>query len=73
MQQRWYQVARWFVCKSKIKILEGLEMENVGIIYDHLEYLKAIWYTLWPFGIFSGYLVHFYQYWCVVRRKIWQP
>jgi hypothetical protein len=25
-------------------------MEDVVIIYDHLEYFKAIWYNLWPFG-----------------------
>jgi hypothetical protein len=24
--------------------LEGLEEENVGIFYDHLEYFTAIWY-----------------------------
>jgi hypothetical protein len=27
-------------------------MEDVGIFYDHLVYLKVIWYFLWPFGIF---------------------
>jgi hypothetical protein len=32
-------------------------MKNVGIIYDYLEYLTAIWYTLWPFGIVCGHLV----------------
>jgi hypothetical protein len=31
-------------------ILEGLGMENVGI--HILDYLTAIWYILWPFGIF---------------------
>jgi hypothetical protein len=38
----------------------GKNMENVGVIYDHLEYLMAIWYNLhmavwysfWSFGIF---------------------
>jgi hypothetical protein len=47
-------------------ILEGLEMENVGIFYDHLEYFKAIWYILWQcgiffpvFGIFYGHLEYF--------------
>jgi hypothetical protein len=25
-------------------------MEKVGIFYGHLEYINAIWYTLWPFG-----------------------
>jgi hypothetical protein len=27
-------------------------MENVGIFYRHLEYFKAIWYIVWPFGNF---------------------
>jgi hypothetical protein len=30
--------------------LERFEMEKVGIFYGHLEYINAIWYTLWPFG-----------------------
>jgi hypothetical protein len=38
-------------------ILNGLEMENVGIFYDHLVYYMAIWYNLWPFGIIYGHLV----------------
>jgi hypothetical protein len=33
------------------EILEGLEMENVGIFYGHLEYVLAIWYILWTFGL----------------------
>jgi hypothetical protein len=37
--------------------LECLEMENVFIFYDHLEYITAIWYNLWPFGIVFGHLV----------------
>jgi hypothetical protein len=28
------------------KILEGFGMEEVGIFYDHLEYITAIWYIL---------------------------
>jgi hypothetical protein len=40
-------------------ILEGLGMENVGIIYDHWEYFTAIRYNLWQFGIVCGHLVHF--------------
>jgi hypothetical protein len=27
-------------------------MENVGILYDHLEYFTAVCYSLWSFGIF---------------------
>jgi hypothetical protein len=60
-------------------ILEGLEVENV--------YFMAIWYILWPFGIFHGHLVYFiailyilepfgnlfFTVWYIVARKIWQP
>jgi hypothetical protein len=28
------------------KILEGIGMENVVILYDHFEYFTAIWYIL---------------------------
>jgi hypothetical protein len=31
-------------------MLEGIEMENVGIVCDNLEYTTAIWYIIWPFG-----------------------
>jgi hypothetical protein len=34
------------------QILEGLAMEDVGVFYVHLVYFMAIWYILWPFGIF---------------------
>jgi hypothetical protein len=30
--------------------LEDLGMKKVGIFYGHLEYIKGIWYILWPFG-----------------------
>jgi hypothetical protein len=33
----------------------------------------AIWYRLWPFGIFYGYSIYFFPFWYVVQRKIWQP
>jgi hypothetical protein len=40
-------------------ILGGLGMENIGILYGHLEYFTSIWYiswyVLWPFGIFSRF------------------
>jgi hypothetical protein len=32
--------------------MEGLGMENVGIVYGHLAYFTAIWYILCTFGIF---------------------
>jgi hypothetical protein len=44
------RVARWYIFKPKIPILAGFGMEKVGIFYDHLEYIRAIWYILWSFG-----------------------
>jgi hypothetical protein len=47
------QVVRWYIFKQKAQFglfLEGLRIENVGIIYGHLVYFTAIWYILWPFG-----------------------
>jgi hypothetical protein len=32
-------------------IFEGLTMENVGIIYNHLVQFMAIYNILWPFGV----------------------
>jgi hypothetical protein len=40
------------------------------VIYGNLEYLTAIWHTLWPFDMICG---HFPQYWYDVPRKIWHP
>jgi hypothetical protein len=45
-------IARWCIFKPKIpnwEILEALGMEKVGILYAHLEYIRAIWYILWTF------------------------
>jgi hypothetical protein len=36
--------------------LEGIAIEDVGIFYDHLVYLTAIWYILWTFGSIDGHL-----------------
>jgi hypothetical protein len=41
-------------------------LEDVGIFYGHLEYLR-------PFGESCGNLVYFFPFWSVVPRKIWQP
>jgi hypothetical protein len=43
-------------------------MVKVGIFYDHLEYVMAIWYHLWP--VISG---HLSQFGIFGPRKIWQP
>jgi hypothetical protein len=56
------RAARWYVYIAYQKsqfgfILEGLGLKNVGIFYGHLGYFMVIWYVLWPFGIFCGYLV----------------
>jgi hypothetical protein len=61
-----------FIFKPKSqfgKILEGLVMEDVGIVCSHLVYL-------WPFGILCGHLVYFVAIryiWYVVPRKIGKP
>jgi hypothetical protein len=54
-------------------ILEGLEMENVGIFYDRLEYFTAIWYNLWPFGIAYNHLVYFPNLVCLGQEKSGNP
>jgi hypothetical protein len=43
-------------------ILEGLEIENGFIFYDHLKNVIAIWYNLWQFGVVSGHLVCFFPF-----------
>jgi hypothetical protein len=54
-------------------ILEGPRLENVDTFYGHLEYFTDIWDILGPFGTFCDNLVHFFQFWYVVSRKLWQP
>jgi hypothetical protein len=44
-------------------------MVNVGIFYDHLLYIKAIWYYLWPFGIVCGHLLFFSFLVCLDQEK----
>jgi hypothetical protein len=72
------RVARWRIFKPKILIwiiLEDLAMEAVrlfhrhlpSLFYSHLVYFVAIWYILWPFGIFCGYLVYFVAIWYILR------
>jgi hypothetical protein len=48
-------------------ILEGLEMENVGIFYGHLEYFMVILYILQSFGIFCSPLVYFAVIWYILQ------
>jgi hypothetical protein len=37
------RVARWFILKPKIPILEGLRLEKMGIVYGPLKYFTDIW------------------------------
>jgi hypothetical protein len=51
-------------------------MENVDIFYDPRDYFSFIWYTLKPFGIVCGRLVHFSHFGMFGMFgpiKIWQP
>jgi hypothetical protein len=60
------RVARWYIYKPKIPILERLGMEYFGIFHGLLVYSVA-------FGIFWSH------FWCILYRlvatprKIWQP
>jgi hypothetical protein len=40
--------------------MEGLATGDVSVFYGHLAYFTAIWYILWLFGIFVGYLVYIF-------------
>jgi hypothetical protein len=40
------RVARWFLFRPKIPILEDLGMENIDIYSGHLEYFTTIGYIL---------------------------
>jgi hypothetical protein len=53
--------------------LDGLPLEAVGIFYEHLACFTAIWYMLWPFGIFHGYLVHFSHFGMLHQDKSGSP
>jgi hypothetical protein len=54
------------------KFLEGLAMEDVGILYGHLVHFMVFCYNLWAFGIVRGDLVYLFQFWYFVPTKIWQ-
>jgi hypothetical protein len=51
------------------KFLHGLAMEDVGVLYVHLVGLTAICYILWPFGLFSAYLVHLFPVLVCCRKR----
>jgi hypothetical protein len=49
-------------------------MEDVDIFLGQLVFITRICFTyFWSFDKFCGHLVHFFSFWYVVRRKIWQP
>jgi hypothetical protein len=46
------------------------QISKIGYILDgHLEYFTAIWYIVWPFGIFYGYLVYFSRFGMLYQEK----
>jgi hypothetical protein len=56
------------------QILEGLAMEGAGMVHVTLVCFMAIWYILWPFGVFYVFILSFPRFGrYVVQRKIWQP
>jgi hypothetical protein len=48
-------------------------MEDVAMFYGRLVYLTAIWYILWPFGVFYGHLVHFPALLFCAKKKSGNP
>jgi hypothetical protein len=48
-------------------------MEDVGIFYAPLVYFTAIWSSLWPFGIFDGYLVYISRFGKLCQEKSGNP
>jgi hypothetical protein len=70
------RVARWHILKTKILTwinFGGPAMEDVGICYGHLAYFTTIWYILWPFGMFYGYLVYFSRFGMFGQEKSGYP
>jgi hypothetical protein len=50
--------------------LEGLAMEDVGILNGHFVYFTSKWYILWPFGKFCGHLVQTLPHFGILYREI---
>jgi hypothetical protein len=51
-------------------IFEGLAMENFGMFHGQLVYFRRFGILFW---YFVAILVHYFPFWFVVQRKIWQP
>jgi hypothetical protein len=54
-------------------ILEGLGMDNVGILFGRLEYMISIWCILWQFCAFCGYFVYFSRFGMFYQEKSGNP
>jgi hypothetical protein len=48
-------------------------MEDVGAFYGRSVYFTAIWYILWSFGTFYGYLVYFSRFGMFHQEKSGSP
>jgi hypothetical protein len=48
-------------------------MKDVGKFYEHLVYITAISYILWPFGIFCGNFGTFFTVLVSCTKDTWQP
>jgi hypothetical protein len=60
--------------KSKFgKILEGLAMEDVGILFGYLVHFTVFCYILWTFGIVRGNLVYFFRFGIFSQEKSGNP
>jgi hypothetical protein len=53
--------------------LEGLAMEDVGIIYGHLVHFTVFCYILWTFGIVRRNLVYFSRFGILFEEKSGNP
>jgi hypothetical protein len=57
-------------------IFESLRMQNIGIVYGHLEYFADNGDILWPLSTFCFHLMCFPRFgifWYIGSRKLWQP
>jgi hypothetical protein len=51
------------------KFLECFAMRDVGQFFGHFVYFSAVWYILWPFGIFGGHFGIFFPFRCFGTKK----
>jgi hypothetical protein len=50
-------------------ILEGLGMENVGVLHGHFVFLLLFWYILWQSGIFVAISVYIFSQFFFQQEK----